>query len=274
MPTSHRSIWSLAVVLLLGACGGDGESTGPDSSATTSSASTSSTTDGTSTSEEDDNTVPGPPWGPDDPLIPAQYGALAKSSTADFECETVDRQTPDDEFWTKVAAVCRALRGDGTWPDGPLVDPAPADNGFQDCLNDELAEVVRKLLDVADADPGQPPRLELAQGSARSDCEYRTYVEADPPTEISPDGVTVTVHVPRLGGNDDPTVLVDGHEATVTSIQSDQDNDGLGRIEFFLPAPVEAHSATITVVRDFGEQAGTVELPGVDVPETTTTTLS
>jgi hypothetical protein len=280
VPTSHRSIRSLAVVLLLlfGACGGGGEEeVGPNSSAATGST-TSSSTNGTTPTSEDDNTVPGPPWGPDDPLIPGQYGAFAKSSTADFDCETVDRGTPDDEFWTKVAAVCRALRGDGKWPVGPLVDPAPADNGFQDCLNDELAAVVRVLLELSDADPGQPPRLELAQASARSPCEYRIYepdVVTNPPTENRPTGgVTVTVHVPSLGG-DHPTVLVDGHEATDTSIQTDEDNDGLARIEIFLPAPVEAHSATITVERDFGVQTGPpVALPDVDVPETTTTTLS
>jgi hypothetical protein len=270
----------LAVVLLLGACGGDEETSGSDSSEVTSSTTTSSTTGPTSTSEaeEDDNTVPGPPWGPDDPLIPGQYGALAKSSTAEFDCETIDSQTPDDEFWTTVAAVCRALRGDGTWPAGPLVDPAPADNAFQDCLNAELATVVRALLESTSVHPGQPPQLVLAHGSARSPCElliYETEVSTYPPSENRPTGgVKVEVHVPSLDVDEDPTVLVDGQEATDTEVQTDEDNDGLARIEIFLPAPVEAHRATVEVVKSFGVQQGTVGILGMDVPETTTTTLS
>jgi hypothetical protein len=102
-------------------------------------------------------------------------------------------------------------------------------------------------------------------------------VSADsfPPTG----GVVVELHVAGLGEGDSPEVLVDGEPVELREDFSGG-GDGLLIGEVLIPAPIEAHDATIVVNADFGDVTGSVALPNVPVttisgsptgPTTTTT---
>ena len=273
MTTIRRSVLApvLACVLMLVlvGCGSSGtESSDTEPGASTTATSAGEPADTTESNGSSDDRVPGVPWGPDDPPIPGQYGALAASSDDGLDCELVEQAAPDEDFWSTVLAVCLALRGDGEWPTNGVTEPPEAENEFQDCLNRELATMLRALLDRRAADPGAQPEIAYPPASARSPCELRIYGAAVFEVGASDDhptgGVVVELQVPGLvNGDPDPLVRVDGQP-----IELEDDfggaGDGLSFGQIHLPAPIEARTATIEVETYFGVLRTTVELPEVE----------
>lgn len=266
------------LLLLLTACGGDGDT---GSGATTRETGTNTGSEKTSPGENEQ--VEGVPWGPNDPPIPGQYSALAVTSADELDCESAEQQAPDSDFWTTVVAVCRALRDDAPWPSSPSLEPPPAENGYQDCLNRELATMLEALFAWRGEHPGAEPNVAYPPASARSPCTFRVYdsiafpVSPDPSTPAG--GVIVELYVAGLDEGDAPPVLVDGQSVELREDFSGAD-DGLLFGELFIPGPIEAHEATIVVEAEFGDVEGSVTLPDVPVstgsspptgPTTTTT---
>lgn len=273
MLTPSRYGVALMLVLLLAACGG------PDNGPTPSDATTTSVTPAPTT-----RTVPSTepvqyvPWGPDDPPIPGQYAALAASSIDGLNCDAVDQEAPQSPFWSTVVGVCRALKDDAEWPASPSFEPPPAANGFQDCLNNELADVLRALFAWRDTHPGAEPRIEYPISSARSPCQRRIYNAAVfeiPPDPMHPTGgVIVELNVPGLNdGDSSPEVLVDGNRVALEDDFSGGD-DGLSFGQVYIPAPIDGHTATIEVKDSGYVRTTTVELPDVEAAEDGSPTTS
>jgi hypothetical protein len=268
MLTARRYIVALILVLLLAACGDDDVK--PGATPTRKENGTVTPPESPTTPPESPTTpVPGVPWGPDDPPIPDQYAALAVSSSDELDCDAVDQNAPSNDFWSTVVEVCRALKSDGEWPTSGEFDPPPAANEFQDCLNDELATMLRALFAWRDAHPGAEPKIEYPRTSARSPCESRIYdaevFEVPPDTSHTTGGVVVELYVPGLiDGDPSPEVRVDG-EPVVLEDDFDGGDDGLSFGQIYIPAPIEAHRATIVVDAYFGPVSTTVELPDVQV---------
>lgn len=264
---ARRCVVVLMLLLLLPTCGRDDTQT----VATTTSQDNGTTTgsDTPTTSDHATTAVGYVPWGPDDPLIPGQYGALSVSSSDDLDCEAVNQNAPDNAFWSTVVEVCLALKGEAEWPASGVLDPPPAANEFQDCLNAELATMLRALFDLRDAHPGAQPEVAYPRTAARSPCESSIYNAA--PFEVPADtshaagGVIVELNVPGLvEGDPPPEVRVDG-EPVLVEDDFDGGDDGLSFGQIYIPAPIDAHSATIVVDAYFGPVSATVELPSVDV---------
>ena len=105
---TRRAGLALAAILFFAACGGDDDDDATNGGTTTSASVDSSTTSNgnpppTGGDDDDEVTLP---WGPDPPLIPDHYGALSKASSADFDCETVEEEAPNEAFWDTVVEVC------------------------------------------------------------------------------------------------------------------------------------------------------------------------
>src|SRR5687768_2590877 len=100
---SHQPVVIVTLLLLLTACGGGDTDTG---SGATSHATRTNTRSETTTPSEKNEPVASVPWGPNDPPIPGQYAALAVTSGHELDCDSVDEQAPDNDFWTTVVAVC------------------------------------------------------------------------------------------------------------------------------------------------------------------------
>jgi hypothetical protein len=213
-------------------------------------------------------------WGPDDPLIPGQYGALAAATGQPPDCDRVDDQKPnDDAFWSTVVAVCRALTAKGEWP--ATVPPAPAaSNKFQDCLNGELSGMMHSALKWHEAHPDAKPKVSYPKASAHSKCLLRIYetnVSAANEQDHPGGGVLVELYVPGLNNNgNDPAVRIDGK-----AVDIDQGfgggNDGLSNGQVFVPAPVKKHQANVEVDTPFGTLSTKVDLPKVDAASSSTT---
>jgi hypothetical protein len=179
-----------------------------------------------------------------------------------------------------VVGACHALKGNADWPTNGTLDPPPAANEFQDCLNDELATMLRALFAWRDAHPGAQPEVAYPPTSARSPCESRIYnaavFEVQPDTSHPTAGVVVELNVPGLiDGDPSPVVRVDG-KATALEDDFDGGDDGLSFGQIYIPAPIEAHSSTIVVDAYFGPVSTTVELPDVEATDdgsSTTTTV-
>jgi hypothetical protein len=263
------------------ACG-DGADVDAGSGATSRTTGTNTRSDTTAPSGEDES-VAFVPWGPNDPPIPGQYAALAVTSGDELDCDSVDQQAPDNDFWTAVVDVCRALRGDAAWPASRSLQPPPAENGYQDCLNRELAEMLDALFAWRDEHPDAEPHVVYPPASTRSPCTFRVYDASAFP--VAPDsstprgGVVVELYVAGLDEGASPAVLVDGEPVELRENFSGA-GDGLLIGELFIPGPIEAHNATIVVNADFGDVEGSVALPEVPVstisssptgPTTTTT---
>ena len=251
----------MTLLLALAACGGAQNDGG---GGTTSGTPTSSDTTTPHGNGGNDESVPSVPWGPDDPPIPGQYAALAVSSADDLECEAIEQEAPESDFWTTVGGVCRALKGDADWPTSGSLDPPPGENRYQDCLNGELAAMIAALFEWRDEHPGAEPKVSYPSRSARSPCQLHVY-EASvlPPDGSYPTpGVVVRLHVADIVGDDPPEVLVDGEPVVIWEGFSERD-DLLLAGEVFIPAPIEAHEATIVVKTGFGDATGTVTLPEV-----------
>jgi hypothetical protein len=276
---NRQPLFVLTLLLLLTACGGGGD---VDTGSGATSHSTGTTTDSDTTTPSDEPAA-FVPWGPNDPPIPGQYAALAVTSGGELDCDSVDQQAPDNDFWTTVLGVCRALRGDAAWPASRSLDPPPAENGYQDCLNRELATTLDALFAWREEHPGAEPNVTYPTASARSRCTFRVYDPSAFP--VSPDssapsgGVVVELYVAGLDEDASPPVLVDGEPVELTEDFSGGD-DGLLIGELFIPGPIEAHTATIVVQADFGDVKGSVALPDIPVntssspptgPTTTTT---
>lgn len=261
MFTPRRYVVAMMLVLLLAACGDGDVNTSPENVTTTS--------DTDKPSEETTESVPFPPWGPDDPLIPGQYAALSVSSSDELDCDAVDQNAPHNAFWSTVVAVCRALKGNAEWPTSGAFDPPLAANEFQDCLNDELATMLRALFAWRDAHPGAEPKVAYPRTSARSPCESRIYnaavFEVPPDTSRPTGGVVVELNVPGLiEGDPSPVVRVDG-EPVVLEDDFDGGDDGLSFGQIYIPAPIDAHRAAIVVEAYFGPVSTTVEVTDVAV---------
>jgi hypothetical protein len=283
----------VAVALLLAACETDssagGLTTSPATSASSSSqpggtttvgetttsavdgAPTSASPDSSTTEPPDDNSkIDYPQWGPDDPLIPGQYGALAATAGQPPDCDAVEEQKPsDDDFWAAVVAVCRAITGQGDWP-ARVPPPPEAPNGFQDCLNGELQVMLTDALDWHDSHPGATPKVVYPKRSAHSACILHIYEANVFPanTENHPEGgVVVEMQVPGLNGNENPPVRIDGMEVPI-----DQDfggpGDGLSNGEVFLAAPIDEHQATLEIDTPIGTLTTKIDLPRVDTAST------
>lgn len=259
---NRRIVVALAPLLVLAACAG-----AEDNAGTGTTTGTNTPSDTTSPAGENEP-VPSVPWGPDDPPIPGQYAALAVSSTDDLDCEGVDQQAPDSDFWATVVEVCRALKGDAAWPTSWSLDPPSAENAYQDCLNGELATMLEALFEWRDEHPGAEPKMAYPSGSARSPCAldvYDAFAFPVSPDESHPSGgVGVELYVAALDEGASPQVLVDGEPVELVEAFSGTD-DGLLIGEVFIPAPVGAHEATIEVKADFGDVLGTVLLPEVQL---------
>jgi hypothetical protein len=259
---NRRTVVALALLLVLAACGGTEDNAGTGSTTGT------NTPSDTTTPSGKNEPVPGVPWGPNDPPIPGQYAALAVSSTDNLDCDAVGQQAPDSDFWATVVEVCRALKGDAEWPTSGSLDPPPAENGYQDCLNRELATMLEALFEWRDEHPGAEPKVAYPPGSARSPCTLHVYDASA--FSVSPDashptgGVVVELYVAALDEGDSPEVLVDGEPVEVLEDFSGG-GDGLLIGEVFIPAPIDAHEATIVVKADFGDVTGAVLLPDVQL---------
>ena len=78
------------------------------------------------------------------------------------------------------------------------------------------------------------------------------------------------LYVAGLDEDSSPQVLVDGEPVELRDNFSGE-GDGVLLGELFIPAPIEAHDATIVVKADFGDVKGSVALPDVQVTTNTTT---
>ena len=271
-PIGRETSWGrqpvlvLTLLLLLTSCGGGGGGTG--SGATNG---TTGSTTGSDPTTPPDEPVSFVPWGPDDPPIPGQYASLAVTSADGLDCDSIDQQAPDNDFWSTVVGVCRALRGDAAWPTTRTLEPLPAENGYQDCLNRELAATMAALFAWHDEHPGAQPKVSYPAGSDRSPCTFRVYEASAFPDPSDPSGgVIVELYVAGLDEDSSPQVLVDGEPVELRDNFSGE-GDGVLLGELFIPAPIEAHDATIVVKADFGDVKGSVALPDVQVTTNTTT---
>jgi hypothetical protein len=246
--------------------------TGGSTSSSPSTPGSSSTTKPTSPPDDDPAYMP---WGANDPLIPGQYAALTASSLADLDCSRLaDQVPPGDAFWATVVDVCRAITGTGGWPANYVTAPSPGNNVYQACLNKDLATMVSSVVKWHQAHPGATQKLRFPAASTKSPCQTRTYGEVTAreatPDELPDGGVVVTLSAPALGNVDDSQVTVDGASGFTNDFSDDQ-GEGLFTGDIFLPAPVEAHVAKITVESDFGLVSAKVALPEVASSATTST---
>jgi hypothetical protein len=216
----------------------------------------------------DDDGFAYPPWGPDDPPIPGQYAAFAVRSSQDLQCAAIKEEAPDDTFWGIAVRVCNAIRGDDqAWPEGKTVPSPPAgENGYQGCLNTELAAMLRRAVSWHASNPGRRPEIAYPSKSS-TPCQRRLYgvevlsvSEADD-LDLGPGGQTaVRFGVPT--GRDDleptATVTVDGQrfEAKV-----DFSETGFVRLAVFVDPAPQKRDATLTVDNGRGTITETVVLP-------------
>jgi hypothetical protein len=208
------------------------------------------------------------PWGPDDPPIPTQYAALAASAGSEPRCDDLAGAQPGGAFWETALGVCRAITGDGDWPETTTVPaPPPALNAYQACLDEELTGMLERALRWHADHPGQRPIVTYPSGSSRSPCQARIYEvrvldEADvDPDEGHPAGVGLAITGSAM--DQDPSVTVDGQPAEFTrDFNIDQpEGDGLTTLVVLAPADEKPRTATIEVSTYRGRLVASVDLP-------------
>ena len=235
-PRSRRrfapSACLVSAILLLAACGAavdreDGSALG-DQGSTPSDADSDDSGAGTDGADDDDgggddeggddgggdDGFDWTDWGPSDPPIPGHYRALALSPPA---CDDAEAQAPDgDPFWRTVIAVCRAATDGGPWPtDTAVPDPPEADNAHQQCLDEELTEMLRRALRWHADNPGQEPDVVRAGSGATSDCQrsiYEVTLVDDDGQEPDGEVLAVTLAVSEQDQGELLPVRVDGSE--------------------------------------------------------------
>ena len=199
------------------------------------------------------------PWGPADPLIPDQYAAFQATASQDLRCELVDGNAPGGAFWDLAGAVCLAIRNDAEWPSATTV-PEPPDrkNAVQDCLDTELAAMLKRALRWHADNPGQRPKISYPSASAQSPCRYRIY---DVQLTSEEDAITVKITVPV--GTEDFMVTVDEQDVGYDEGNAEQDNiaDGLDQLVIRLEAPSKPRTVRLAVSNGRGTDSTSVDLP-------------
>jgi hypothetical protein len=218
------------------------------------------------------------PWGPDDPPIPTQYAGMAASSGTSPNCGGVAESKPEGEFWETVVAVCRAITGDGPWPERTTVpDSPPAPNEYQACLDQELGQMVQAALRWHADNPNRRPVVSYPSSSSRSSCQARIYnvrvLTADDLVsgEGYPEG-KVGIAITGSALDQDPTLTVDGGSVEFTGdFNVDQPpGDGLTTLVVLALAQPQPRTATIRVETYRGVLEATVDLPGAEESSGTT----
>jgi hypothetical protein len=215
------------------------------------------------------------PWGPGDPPIPGQYAAFAATSSHDLDCNTVQSQAPDGEFWDTALAVCYAIRDGAPWPDSTTIsDPPAGENAFQDCLNAELAAMLQRVLRWHADHPGRRPQISYPARSSTSPCQSRIYGtrvltvaeagEADPDHAGTGKIAVVVIAPPDKDGG--LAVALDGKQPDGNDVvrNINDPGDGLTELTIFLDPPRQPSTAKIAVFNGRGDPMTTsVDLPGV-----------
>lgn len=122
-----------------------------------------------------DASVDGPPWGPDDPIVPGRYGAVHPAGGGGIDCDLAGSEG-QGEFWQYVAAACRAALGTGDWPGGPIPAPEATDNPFTACLDADVVAWLQRLEQHFAQHPGQPPELVEPAELPVGGCRTKVYV--------------------------------------------------------------------------------------------------
>jgi hypothetical protein len=272
---------TLLALLCLTACSGGGAGTDASGGGTADSTTANGTTGSNGTNGSGNSGSEGfayVPWGPDDPPIPTQYAAMAASSGTSPNCGGVAESKPEGEFWETVVAVCRAITGDGPWPERTTVpDPPPAPNEYQACLDQELSQMVQAALRWHADNPSRRPVVSYPSASSRSPCQARIYnvrvLTADDLVsgEGYPEG-KVGIAITGSALDQDPTVTVDGDSVEFTGdFNVDQPpGDGLTTLVVLAPAPPQPRTATIRVETYRGVLEATADLPGAEESSPTT----
>jgi hypothetical protein len=205
------------------------------------------------------------PWGPQDPPIPDEYRLLAATSSSPPQCDELAASGIEGEFWALAIAVCRAIIGDGAWPDTRNVPaPPPKDNDYQECLDEELADMLGAALTWHSEHPDATPEISYPVSSSRSPCQSAIYdVFVDVEAEVVPPPGSVAVAILAAGVDENSTVTVDG-EAVDADIQLDGAGEGLDRLEVVVALTEEERTAEVAVSTAFGPLTATVELPAND----------
>ena len=289
---TRRSMVIVSIVVLLSCCGGDDDDadsvTSPTvDTGTTTATTTPSTSAVTTAGPAPASTVQPPVTEPEEvqwPLgpgaadrIPKQYAALQPGADDEFDCETIARLVSEGEltgFWPTLAQLCLTIRDGAPWPDdsSPLAPP-PAENDFQNCLNNELATMLQAAMAWHRQHPGAAPYVDYPPYGSLSPCDQRLYgysTEEYTDNDHPGGGLKIELNVPGLpDSRKKPPVLVDGVAVEYLDNFSDE-NTGVGNGAVFLPAPVTAHEATLVVERDIGTLQVTIDVPDVSVTSTTT----
>jgi hypothetical protein len=200
------------------------------------------------------------PWGPDDPPIPGQYAAFAATSSQDLRCESVDSEAPGGAFWDLAAAVCRAIRDNAGWPSTTTV-PKPPDtpNAIQDCLDTELAAMLKRALHWHADNPGKQPEISYPSASAMSPCRYRIYNVQLITDEHTGAAIAVKITVPA--GTEAFTVTVDEQHVNDDDVDNTQQDNGLNELVVWLKASSEPRTIRLAVSNGRGTDSTSVDLP-------------
>ncbi len=270
----HRTIGATAVVSLaiVASCGSDDEDAdgaqdGDVEQTTTDDGSSpgGGTAADTAGAQEQDETqdeiqdddplgdVDGPPWGPDDPIVPGRYGALHPVFTDTLDCSTAADEG-EGEFWQFVGAACAAALGAGEWPGGAIPAPPPTDNPYTSCLDEDVVAWLQRL-EAHFAVSGTPPQLVVPTERPADSCRTRIYLFD---VRSQGDGVEVDLAMELPNGFDPvlPDVVVSGVAAEAT--------DPVGG-DFGVP---QLWGSTYVIAGPFGD--GSIEIEATNLLGTST----